>query len=65
MRILIIEDSDSIRQMIEVLISANGHEVAAVASGAKGLELALLNPPDAILLDLDPPAPVVRKAERA
>ena len=55
MRILIVEDSDSIRQMIEALVSARGHEVAAVPSGAKGLELALANPPDCILLDLNLP----------
>ena len=55
MRILIVEDSDSIRQMIEALVSARGHDVSAVPSGAKGLELALANPPDVILLDLNLP----------
>ena len=55
MRILIIEDSDSIRQMIEALVSARGHDVTAVPSGAKGLELALASPPDVILLDLNLP----------
>jgi DNA-binding response OmpR family regulator len=51
-RILIIEDSDSIRHMIETLVSARGHEVEAVESGAKGIDSALARPPDAILLDL-------------
>ena len=55
MRVLIVEDSDSIRQMIEALVSGRGHEVTAVPSGAKGLELALANPPDVILLDLNLP----------
>jgi DNA-binding response OmpR family regulator len=55
MRILIVEDSDSIRKMIEALVSARGHDVTAVPSGAKGLELALANPPDVILLDLNLP----------
>jgi DNA-binding response OmpR family regulator len=53
MRILIIEDSDSIRQMIEALVSARGYQVDAVANGAKGIELAFEKAPDVILLDLN------------
>jgi len=52
MRILVIEDSDSIRRLIETLVSARGHEVEAVSSGAKGIQSAVARPPDAILLDL-------------
>jgi DNA-binding response OmpR family regulator len=52
MRILVIEDSDSVRQMIETLVSARGHEVEAVPTGSKGIDSAMANPPDAILLDL-------------
>jgi DNA-binding response OmpR family regulator len=52
MRILVIEDSDSIRHMIETLVSARGHEVEAVPTGARGIDAALSRPPDAILLDL-------------
>src|SRR5579859_4290366 len=52
MRILVIEDSDSIRHMIETLVSARGHEVEAVPTGARGIDSALSHPPDAILLDL-------------
>jgi two-component system cell cycle response regulator len=52
MRILIIEDSDSIRHMIETLVAARGHQVEAVPNGAKGIDAALARPPDAILLDL-------------
>jgi DNA-binding response OmpR family regulator len=55
MRILVIEDSDSIRHMIETLVSARGHEVEAVPTGSKGLESAIARPPDAILLDLHLP----------
>ncbi len=53
MRILIIEDSDSIRRMIEALVSARGYEVDAVSNGAKGLEIAFEKIPDVILLDLN------------
>ena len=52
MRILVIEDSDSVRQMIETLVSARGHQVEAVPTGSKGIDSAMANPPDAILLDL-------------
>jgi DNA-binding response OmpR family regulator len=55
MRILVIEDSDSIRHLIETLVRAHGHEVEAVPSGAKGIDSALTHPPDAILLDLNLP----------
>jgi two-component system cell cycle response regulator len=52
MRILVIEDSDAIRELIETLVSARGHEVEGVPSGAKGIDAAIARPPDAILLDL-------------
>jgi DNA-binding response OmpR family regulator len=52
MRILIVEDSDSIRHMIETLVRGRGHEVEAVPTGAKGIDAALARKPDAILLDL-------------
>jgi DNA-binding response OmpR family regulator len=55
MRILVIEDSDSIRHMIEALMTARGHEVEAVSTGAKGIDAALVGRPDAILLDLHLP----------
>lgn len=55
MRILVIEDAESIRHMIETLVSAGGHEVEAVPSGARGLDAAVARPPDAILLDLHLP----------
>ena len=51
MRILIIEDSDSISRMIEALVSGRGHVVTAVPSGSKGLELAFANVPDQTTID--------------
>jgi two-component system KDP operon response regulator KdpE len=58
MRILVIEDAESIRHMIETLVSARGHEVEAVPTGARGLDAAAARPPDAILLDLHLPGAV-------
>jgi DNA-binding response OmpR family regulator len=52
MKILVIEDSDSIRHMIEALVAARGHEVEAVPTGAKGVDAARARTPDAVLLDL-------------
>jgi DNA-binding response OmpR family regulator len=51
-RILVVEDQDSIRRMIEALVQARGYQVLAVESGSKALEIALNDPPDLILLDL-------------
>jgi DNA-binding response OmpR family regulator len=51
-RILVVEDQDSIRRMIEALVQARGYGVTAVESGGKAIELALADPPDLILLDL-------------
>lgn len=58
MRILIVEDSDSIRKMIEALVSARGHQVEAVPTGAKGVEAANARVPDVILLDLNLPGSI-------
>jgi DNA-binding response OmpR family regulator len=52
MNILVIEDSDAIRLMIETLVGARGHQVVGVPTGAKGIDAAIASPPDAILLDL-------------
>ena len=55
MRILIIEDADAIRRMIEALVAGRGHEVVAVPNGARGLEAAHEKTPDVIMLDLNLP----------
>lgn len=58
MRILIVEDADSIRRMIEALVTGRGHEVVAVPNGARGLEAAGAQTPDLILLDLNLPGSI-------
>jgi CheY-like chemotaxis protein len=52
MRILVVEDQDSIRRMIEALVQARGYKVTAASSGAKALDVAMTEPPDLVLLDL-------------
>lgn len=55
MRILVVEDQDSIRRMIEALVQARGYQVTAVSSGAKAIDVALTDTPDMVLLDLNLP----------
>jgi len=52
MRILVVEDQDSIRRMIEALVSARGHAVTAVSTGTRAIDVAATDPPDMVLLDL-------------
>ena len=52
MRILVVEDQDSIRRMIEALVQARGHKVTAAPSGVKAIDVAAVEPPDLVLLDL-------------
>ena len=52
MRILVCEDQDAIRHMIQTLVQASGHEVVGVAMGAQAVELAFQEHFDILLLDL-------------
>ncbi|KYF61166.1 response regulator transcription factor [Sorangium cellulosum] len=52
MRILLCEDQDAIRRMIEALVAASGHEVIGVGTAREAVELALTEPFDVLLLDL-------------
>lgn len=55
MRVLIVEDSNSIVRMIQALVSARGFEVRSAPSGARGLEEAFAWKPHVILLDINLP----------
>jgi len=55
MRILVVEDQDSIRRMIEALVQARGYQVTAVSSVAKAIDVAMTDAPDIVLLDLNLP----------
>jgi DNA-binding response OmpR family regulator len=55
MRILIVDDADAIRRMIEALVSSRSYEVETAASGTKALDMAMANVPDVVLLDLNMP----------
>ncbi|HRQ79015.1 MAG TPA: response regulator [Gemmatimonadaceae bacterium] len=51
-RILVIDDTAIARTTLEALLLQEGHEVLQAADGTVGLELARLEQPDAIVLDI-------------
>lgn len=51
-RILVVEDEDDIRQVLEYNLRQAGHEVFATGLGRDGLRAALEHRPDLMLLDL-------------
>jgi DNA-binding response OmpR family regulator len=51
-RVLVVEDQDSIRRMIEALVQGRGFEVLAVSTGTKAIDISMTTPPDLVLLDL-------------
>ncbi|MDP6505399.1 MAG: response regulator, partial [Planctomycetota bacterium] len=53
--IMTIDDEDSIRMLIESVLTQNGYRALAADSGAKGLELAQGESVDLILLDVNMP----------
>jgi signal transduction histidine kinase/ActR/RegA family two-component response regulator len=55
-RILIVDDSRAIREFVfQALADRGGYTVAEAPNGAEGFRMALENPPDLILLDLEMP----------
>jgi CheY-like chemotaxis protein len=53
MRILLVDDDDGIREVAKASLElVGGHDVATAGSGEQGLDMARVNPPDAILLDV-------------
>ena len=54
-RILIVEDNDDAREMMEAMLSLEGHEVRVAAHGATALENLKSDPADVVLLDIGLP----------
>lgn len=54
-RILIAEDDDRSRHLLEVILRREGYAVESVADGRASVEAAVLRPPDLILLDIHMP----------
>ena len=53
--ILVADDEPAIRTMLEVILSADGHEIVAVGDGKAALEYLKSNTPDVMLLDVKMP----------
>lgn len=54
-RVLVIEDDDDIRSMVELLLTGEGHAVTCAANGREGLDRTGDGRFDVILLDLKMP----------
>ena len=54
-RILIAEDRDSSRELIRTVLESAGYEVIEGVDGEQALEIAMHNPVDLIILDLQMP----------
>lgn len=54
-RILIVEDSEDIRSLLEELLSGEGYDLVFATNGEEGLETAKKAHPDIILMDLSLP----------
>jgi DNA-binding response OmpR family regulator len=56
MRILVIEDEAQLARHVVRALVRHGHDVVGQQDGAEGLDAALRNPPDLIVLDLNLPS---------
>jgi two-component system, cell cycle response regulator DivK len=55
-RVLIVEDNENNRKMLQRRLARRGYEVAVAADGAEGLALARAEPaPDVVLMDMSLP----------
>lgn len=54
-KILVIDDEESIRSLLDTLLIRKGYEVISASNGRKGLEVFRRERPDAVLLDLKMP----------
>lgn len=53
--ILVADDEPAIRTMLEVILSADGHEIVAVGDGKAALDYLKTHTPDVMLLDVKMP----------
>lgn len=55
LRILVVEDNAALRDSMAAMLQAHGHRVECAADGHTGLQSALAEPPDVMVLDLNLP----------
>ena len=51
-RVLIIDDDPSLRRLVQVVFERDGFDVSLASEGSEGVRLALMNPPNIIILDI-------------
>ena len=51
-RVLIIDDSPTIRRIVQVAFERKGFDVSFASEGSEGVHMALMNPPNVIILDI-------------
>ena len=54
-RILVIEDHEDNRRIVRDLLTSCGYDIVEAATGADGVQLAIAQRPDLILMDIDLP----------
>jgi DNA-binding response OmpR family regulator len=54
-RVLLIDDDKDLRAGVKLVLEMEGFQVSAASSGAEGLEMAAMAPPDVIVLDVEMP----------
>ncbi len=55
MKVLVIDDEPQIRRALRIGLERNQCEVSLAANGAEGLDIAAINAPDFVILDLAMP----------
>jgi two-component system response regulator MtrA len=51
-RALIIDDDPSLQRLVQVVFERDGYDVTIASEGSQGVQLALMNPPHVIVLDI-------------
>jgi len=54
-RVLLVEDEEIIRQLVTIRLEMAGHEIAYAEDGKAGMEAALAETPDLVLMDMNMP----------
>ena len=54
-RVLVVDDDESIRELVHMALSSEGHQVLTAPHGRAALEVIAKSPPDVILLDMKMP----------
>jgi putative two-component system response regulator len=54
-RVLVVDDTESVRSLFRKLLATDGHDVVSAADGAAALEAVQRHRPDVVLLDVDMP----------